>query len=706
MYHCRGMEMGETNVYRYRAPSGKETLNYREYMWYNGTIAPEKFEIVPRFCKANGVNTYLCVYGVGDHGGGPSRRDVERILKYRSWPLTPEISFGTFRQFFEAMEQSGTEFPVIDREMNCLFTGCYTTQARIKMANRIAEARINEAEALTAMDSILTDSERRQDQLDGAWRNVLFGHFHDILPGSGTVETREYAMGKFQETLASVSTCAGRAMRSIASRIDTSRIAFDSPEDSISEGGGAGYAQSELRGFGMPSAERGRGTVRAVHVFNPTAYQRNEFTEIVLWDYPCEDRLTAEDSEGNTLEFHVTCASGKGYWGHQFTRVLVKVNVAPFGYATVIFRPRREEGHFEHHFRAYELSDEHINDAPLVLENECIRATFDHTSLELVSLIDKASGESLIDTPSCSLELIEENPIYRMGAWRVGPYMKREVLNRTRTVRFTGEQKNEIFSSISYEIRFDSSLARVEIQLKKDSPVLEFSLNLDWNERPQNDELIPQLRFAVPVSYSTTGSCVCDIPYGEITRSQQAHDVPALSYLGICGSTKHIVGITTDTKYGYRCYEDVGSVTLVRSTNKPDLSFSDRGIHNVRIGVMAVAPANLKEYADCFNHPLAHLSATAHEGTLPLNGSALQVSGTVVTSCLKCAEANDGDVIRLYNVTDQPQKTTVTSAGEIASAAYTDTNEAPLSSVAPVGNTVTVTVGAFSVVTLKIIPKK
>ena len=220
MYHCRGLE-GDNHIYRYRSPSGKSTLNLREYGWYNGYIRTSNFECAADFCAENGVDTYLCVYGVGDHGGGPSRRDIERIIEYRSWPLTPDIRFGTMHEYFEILENSKTDFPVIDKELNFLFTGCYTTQSRIKMANRISETRINEAEELMAAAALLGADKRKAGILNKPWRNILFNHFHDIIPGSGTVETREYALGLFQDTLAYVNNYSNKAMRDFAANTDT-----------------------------------------------------------------------------------------------------------------------------------------------------------------------------------------------------------------------------------------------------------------------------------------------------------------------------------------------------------------------------------------------------------------------------------------------------------------------------------------------------
>ena len=43
------------------------------------------------------------------------------------------------------------------------------------------------------------------EQFAEAWQNTLFNQFHDIIPGSGVIDTREYALGLFQQTLAMAS---------------------------------------------------------------------------------------------------------------------------------------------------------------------------------------------------------------------------------------------------------------------------------------------------------------------------------------------------------------------------------------------------------------------------------------------------------------------------------------------------------------------
>ncbi|MFR1759083.1 MAG: alpha-mannosidase, partial [Christensenellaceae bacterium] len=147
-YHCRGYD-GE-NLYRWQAPSGASVLVYREPEWYNGAIEPYMLTNLPSLCQRYGIKVGLKVYGVGDHGGGPTRRDLDRLLDMQSWPLMPTLTFGSLKGFFQALEPHAGRFPLVKGELNYVFTGCYTAQSRIKQANRVAEDRLYDAEALEA----------------------------------------------------------------------------------------------------------------------------------------------------------------------------------------------------------------------------------------------------------------------------------------------------------------------------------------------------------------------------------------------------------------------------------------------------------------------------------------------------------------------------------------------------------------------------
>jgi alpha-mannosidase len=407
------------------------------------------------------------------------------------------------------------------------------------------------------------------------------------------------------------------------------------------------------------------------------------------------------DAKGNPVDFCIT-ESGNGYWGHVFTKLQVRASVPAFGYTTLILRQKADEGHVAHEILKSPRSDEYINDEPLVLENAYIKAVFEANTLCLVSLTDKKTGKELISEPSCYFRYADENPRYGMTSWRVGPYMHTVNLNRAHNVRVYETVTDPVCSKISYELKFGASVLRASVLLKKNSKILEYALNIDWNEGAVQGEKIPQISFAVPVSYSTTGKARYDIPYGEVERDALAHDVPALSYLAMDGMEDNCVGVVSDCKYGYRYSDNCGSVTLIRSAYDPD-PYPDRGLHTIRLGVMVCPMADMRHQASLFNHPMPFVAGTGKVGTLPLESSFLNVGGNVEVSCVKNAEAEDGVVVRVFDKSGKPQNARLCLAKPVQKACITDSNENTVAEVQVREGVAEFAVDAYATVTVKVI---
>ncbi len=250
-YHCRGLD-GE-NLYRWQAPNGTEILALNELLWYNDAIRPMYLNQVPLFCKKYGIQDMMKIYGVGNHGGGPTRQDLERILQMQTWPLSPKIRFSTYGEYFSNILPIMHRLPVISGKLGPTFTGCYTSQSRIKEANRMAEDRLYEAEVLAALAEESTAMEGFNPQFRFAWERILFNQFHDILPGSHVEISRDHAMGAFEEAMGVVMAASGASLRAFADRIDTPSYAtLDTPVISCSEGVGMGLLIDIANGFRLP----------------------------------------------------------------------------------------------------------------------------------------------------------------------------------------------------------------------------------------------------------------------------------------------------------------------------------------------------------------------------------------------------------------------------------------------------------------------
>lgn len=145
-YHHRGYD--GYFVYRWQSRNNAEVIVFRDPKGYNSTVSNEHIPFSVQFCNDASIKDMLYVYGVGDHGGGPTRRDLERLIDWMTWPIAPVIKFSTYGEFYSKLEAIRESLPIVNQELNFVFTGCYTSQSRIKMSNRISEDRLYEAETL------------------------------------------------------------------------------------------------------------------------------------------------------------------------------------------------------------------------------------------------------------------------------------------------------------------------------------------------------------------------------------------------------------------------------------------------------------------------------------------------------------------------------------------------------------------------------
>lgn len=688
-YHCRG-NADDRHAYVWRGRAGSELLCYREPYWYNADIEPDMLWDIPMQCKQQGIGSMLKVYGVGDHGGGPTRRDVERLLEMASWPIMPTLLFSTYKAFFAELEQYRENLTVLEGEQNFLFNGCYTSQSKIKLANRIAEDRIAESEMLDTA-AMLCGGEHFADSFRNAWKNILFNQFHDILPGSGVVDTREYAMGRFQDAMAHIGTSANLAMRAVARCIDTTGIELKNDPTSRSAGAGAGYGVEHKAHYGMPVAERGMGKTRLFHLFNPTQYDYDGVVELTVWDWnydPARAVFTA--SNGEKSDFKLVENGKKSYWGHKFNIFALCAKIPAFGYASYTLDETPAAADvttLPPHQRVIIDTDDDI-----VLENGLIRAAFAHDTMQLVSLQNKKTGEELIKTPACTFRLITENNRRGMTSWYVGEYGKIENLNETQCVRVREIKNSGVRQWIDFELTFaERSKLSARVILDEGSPCLQFDVTVDFHEVGNKVKGIPQLNFAVPYAYGST-ACRFDVPFGTLDRAPLNYDVPANSFAVPLNPKGSSLMLVSDSKYGFRYTEDAIALALVRASFDPD-PYPEYGVHRFRIGVGVcadTAPEALYRTASAFVHPISYCTADLHErgGALPLDGRFLEVTGDVRVTAVKTAEDGESVVVRLHNNGKEQASFTLALSREVVFAYNTDLNENIIGDLALEGNVV------------------
>ncbi|MCC6580176.1 MAG: glycoside hydrolase family 38 [Phycisphaeraceae bacterium] len=169
---------------------GATLLTYRPrrlaYCCERGDMAA-RFQETLNDAKDTGLENLAMFFGLGNHGGGPTRR---HILDIQTWIKEhPEVRvvFSHLHGLFAALEkeiaQKGRDFlPTHVGEMNHCLRGCYASAAKLKFAYRRAEAGLIRAEKTCGL--IDRSLSRPATSLEEPWRGLLFNSFHDILPGS------------------------------------------------------------------------------------------------------------------------------------------------------------------------------------------------------------------------------------------------------------------------------------------------------------------------------------------------------------------------------------------------------------------------------------------------------------------------------------------------------------------------------------------
>lgn len=138
-------------------------------------------------CAVAGVDHVMCFYGVGDHGGGPTRQQTAWIRSHRDAFPGARLAFSHPRAFFDAVKPLSAALPEVSGELQMHAIGCYSVVRDIKTGMRKAEHALQAAEAAAAAypGSAPADAPAR---LAEAWRRTLFNQFHDVYGGTSIAE--------------------------------------------------------------------------------------------------------------------------------------------------------------------------------------------------------------------------------------------------------------------------------------------------------------------------------------------------------------------------------------------------------------------------------------------------------------------------------------------------------------------------------------
>ncbi len=175
-----------SDLYRWKGVDGSEVAVYRipftAYNTFHDKAVDRIREGVDLALKLNRDTPVF--WGLGDHGGGATRKELEQIRKLREAEHRVDIVHSSTERYYEAIRSILAEAPVVTGDLQRVFTGCYTSMSRLKRRMQHNLGELVQTESLRAATWWLHDQAYPAVELRDAWRDHLFNDFHDILPGS------------------------------------------------------------------------------------------------------------------------------------------------------------------------------------------------------------------------------------------------------------------------------------------------------------------------------------------------------------------------------------------------------------------------------------------------------------------------------------------------------------------------------------------
>jgi len=194
-----------SDLYRWRGVDGSEVLTYRLAV---GLYHTERDNIEQRLKEGTALALKLgrdvpVFWGIGDHGGGATREDLKTIDAFMAGESRVRMIHSTPDRLYEALKGAAKNAPVVEGDLQRVFTGCYTSLSRLKRRAQQSLGILAQTEALRAATWWAKRHAYPEKDLREAWKAHLFNDFHDVLTGSCTEPAERDALslyGKVEES--------------------------------------------------------------------------------------------------------------------------------------------------------------------------------------------------------------------------------------------------------------------------------------------------------------------------------------------------------------------------------------------------------------------------------------------------------------------------------------------------------------------------
>lgn len=184
---------------------------------YNNSIGTARQKVEEHLEGWKDSDCSIVLWGIGDHGGGPSRIDMENLIALMNERKDFEIVHSTPEVYFAELAKKKDTLPRRENDLNPWGVGCYTSQIRIKQKHRLLENEIYFAEKMCSAAAVQGLVDYPAKEIQSALMDLATGEFHDILPGSSVQSVEDLALRLLDHGLETIGRIKSRAFFALAS---------------------------------------------------------------------------------------------------------------------------------------------------------------------------------------------------------------------------------------------------------------------------------------------------------------------------------------------------------------------------------------------------------------------------------------------------------------------------------------------------------
>jgi alpha-mannosidase len=590
-------------------------LCYRQpWKWYcseRGNIVEIMDETLAR-SKTQPFENVGVLMGLGNHGGGPTRRHICEVMAWAGQHPEAEVRFSTLHGFFKALRtevesKSASEVPSVSGEFGFCNRGCYSSVQKFKTLFRQAEANVASAETTQALIGQLQPAP--SISLHDAWSALVFNSFHDILPGTSIERAMEEQSVWTAGAMHQANKARFETLNALAARVETRVPAPRAPDEPTEV--------PFLLWNPLPYPFKGQVELEASLDYRP------------LFEYehrPNKVPFTVRDSAGLDLPFqeiHTEHTSMPHLPWRK--RAVLPLDIPAFGWRVVRMGIAKE--------KPFPSSAKNActgggTDAPWIANDFWKIAADPQQGLR----IECAGGKDFFPEENGGIHLNVVEDIW--GSWggmdeEPGSVCLDKVLETWKVTESRVLEAGPERSAIWMRWTGKNSWTDLTFYIGREVPWISVQGRVLWNERSARLQLI------IP----SVGKAVCDVPGSVVTREERGQ-VPVGRWFCRQNGAGAVIGVASDVLGSADFLPDETRLTLARASRYANDVPTQK---SEQLWVPAVDCGELKfrlslftgdvdpdQVADALLFPPTTLLATPSKGDLPPAGSLGAISPTTV----------------------------------------------------------------------------